>query len=199
MGKQRGPEAHAQPVLLAGAHRTGVGGSDRALAFQTQGKGRVKVQLIPFKEKNSASLAFPSFDLDQSEATERSGCLETVFSSRGPKLQRSWREPGTSALESKPCLFQPPRASQGGHRGPAPSPRFAFLPAAPPEIRRLVQHPVNLLPCRLSKHPPMFLELNPCLLPGHPIWVFLFWAPCRIRLIGRPRIRQSHRKRLFQS
>lgn len=47
----------------------------------------------------------------------------------------------------------------------------------------------------LSKHPPVFLELNSFLLPGHPIRVFLFSVPHRIRLIEeRPRIGQKYLK-----
>lgn len=64
-------EACARPLLSAGACRPGVCGNYRRLTFRTQGKGWVKVQLIPFKEKkkNSSSLTFQSFDPDQSEAT----------------------------------------------------------------------------------------------------------------------------------
>lgn len=92
MGGQRGC---TKPALLADARRTGVRGNSRVLAFQTQGEGWVKVQLIPFKEKNSSSLTFRGFDPDQSEATESSQCLESVFSSRGLELQRSRSEPVT--------------------------------------------------------------------------------------------------------
>lgn len=38
----------------------------------------------------------------------------------------------------------------------------------------------------------MFLELNSFLLPGHPVQVFLFYVPRRIRLIeGRPEMKCS--------
>lgn len=49
-------EACPGPALLADVRQTGICGNYRVLAFQTQGKGWVKVQLIPFKEKKNLPL-----------------------------------------------------------------------------------------------------------------------------------------------
>lgn len=49
--EQEHREACARPWLSADACRPGACGNYRRLTFRTQGKGWVKVQLIPFKEK----------------------------------------------------------------------------------------------------------------------------------------------------
>ena len=51
-------EACVRPLLSAGACRPGVCGNYRRLTFRTQGKGWVKVQLIPFKEKKKKFFLF---------------------------------------------------------------------------------------------------------------------------------------------
>lgn len=79
---------------------------NRVIAFHTLDKDWVKVQLVPCKENNSSSLAFRSFDPDQSEATEISRGLSSVRSFLGLSLWRSQREPGTCWARGEALPFQ---------------------------------------------------------------------------------------------